>query len=47
MFFRKFVTPHKEGLPNVHPPKKGLHIIKSKPKIKKWNYDTTKKIQDS
>jgi hypothetical protein len=41
------LSPPKEGLPNVHPPKEGLHIVKSKPKVKKWNYDTTRKFQNS
>ncbi len=30
-----------------HPLKKGLHIVKSKPRVKKRNYDTTRKFQDS
>ncbi len=31
MFFKKCVTPLEEGLLNVHPPKEGLNIVKSKP----------------
>jgi hypothetical protein len=33
MFFRNFVSPPPhppKGLPNVHPPKEGLHIVKFK-----------------
>ncbi len=47
MFFRKSVTPLEEGWPNAHLLEKGLHTIKSKLGIKKWNYDTTIKFQDS
>ncbi len=47
MFFRESVTPLEEGLPNAHLLEKGLHTVKSKPRVKKWNYDTTKKFQDS
>ncbi len=46
MFFREFVIPHEKSLPNIHP-LEGLHPIKSRLGGKKWNYDTTKKIQDS
>ncbi len=46
MFFGECVIPPEKSMYNVHP-LEGLHSIKSKLRVKKWNYDTTKKFQDS
>jgi hypothetical protein len=46
MFFGKCVIPPEKSMSNVHP-LEGLHSIKSKLRVKKWNYDTTIKFQDS
>jgi hypothetical protein len=46
MFFQEFVISLEQNLSNVHLPE-GLHIIKAKLGVKKWQYDTTKKFQDS
>ncbi len=39
-------SPMKKSLPNIHP-LEGRHTIKSRLGVKNWNYDTTKKFQDS